>query len=226
MWGGARGLALARRRGVPIPRLVLVASFLLASFGGLGAAAAGGGLELGFAIGRRDYHLERFTRTEGDTTPSLVSTFEGDPFSGLAMAGVGLEWNLAIDGLRVAYGYDKLYPQGLGPISAHDPATAAVTSAQVRRMVATEHKLGLGWEQRVRPVFLSLDLVGTIGTVETDIAIGERQGTYESTGFGFGLRAGVRYPFRKGVYLHAAGEAALSGAPGLGVTFGIAVGGR
>lgn len=226
MWARAQGPGLARRPGVPSKRVVLASWFLLASFGGLGVASAGGGLELGFAIGRRDYHLERFTRTEGDTSPSLVSTFEGDPFSGLAVAGLALEWNLSIDGLRVAYGYDKQYPQGLGPISAHDPATAAVTPAQVRRMVATEHKLGLGWEQRVRPVFLSFDLVGTIGTVETDIAIGERQGTYEATGFGFGLRAGARYPFRKGVYLHASAEAALSGAPGVGVLFGIGAGGR
>lgn len=194
------------------------------SFAGIGAAAAGGGLELGFALARRDYHVERFTRTAGDTSPSLVTTFEGNPFSGLAVAGVGFEWNLSIDGLRVAYGYSKVYPQGLGPLSAHDPVTAATTTAQVRRMVASESKFAIGVEHHLRPVYLSLDLVGTVGSVETDIAIGERQGTYESTGFGFGLRAGVRYPWRKGVYLHASGEGSLSGAPGLGLTFGIGTG--
>lgn len=191
---------------------------------GIGTAEAGGGFELGFALGRRDYHVERFTRTSGDTSPSLVTTFGAEPFDGLTVAGVGVEWNLNFEGLRVGYGYSKLYPQGLGPIAAHDPVTAVVTTAQVRRMVATEHEVAIGWEHRLRPVFVSLDLVGTIGTVETDIAIGERQGTYESTGFGFGARAGVRYPFRPGVYLHASGEAALSGAPGVGVTFGVGTG--
>ncbi len=203
---------------------IVLASVIVVAVVGMGDAEAGGGVEAGFALGTRDYHVERFTRTAGDTSPSLVTTFAGDPFDGLTVAGVGLEWNLSFDGLRVGYGYGKLYPQGLGPLAAHDPVTAATTTAQVRRMVATEHEFALGWEQRVRPVYLSLDLIGTIGTVETDIAIGERQGTYESTSFGFGVRGGVRYPFRQGVYLHASGEAALSGAPGLGLTFGVGAG--
>lgn len=208
--------------------LTAVIGVSLASVAAVGATAgtarAGGGVEATFLTGTRDYQAARFSRSEGDTSPSLISTFQGAPFDGVAVAGVGFEMNITIDNVRVAFGYARPYVQFSGPIVTHDPVTAVVATAQVRSMDAHETLFALGYQVGLKKATMSLDLVGTAGTVATDIAIGDKQGTYEATSFGFSLRAGVRYPFRKGFYLLATGEAGLSGSTTMGATFGVGAG--
>lgn len=204
-------------------RNVLV-SVILATLGWVGTAEAGGGIEVGFLTGQRNYQAARFSRVSGDTSPSLISAFQGAPFNGVTVAGVGFEVNLTINGVRVAFGYARPYVQFSGPIVTRDPVTAVTSTAQIRSMNATESLFALGYQLPLKKTRLSLDLVGTADTVDTDLAIGDRQGTYRSTGFGFSLRAGVRHPFQKGFYLFANGEAGLSGSTTLGATFGIGSG--
>ena len=91
-------------------------------------------------------------------------------------------------------------------------------------MTASEKLFALGYQVGFRKSRVAFDLVGTADKVTTDIAIGEKQGTYESSGFGFGLRAGVRHPIHKVFYVHASGEAGLSGSTTWGATFGIGTG--
>jgi hypothetical protein len=217
-------LANARRMSRPSLAATVVAASLAALAATAGTAHAGGGLELGFLGGQRNYQSARFARTAGDTSPSLISTFQGSPFDGVTVAGVGFEMNMTIDGVRVAFGYARPYVQWSGPIMSIDPATRLVSTAQVRSMDATEKLFALGYQVGLKKAKLSLDLVGTAGTVTTDLAIGEQQGTYESSNFGFSLRTGVRYPFHKAFYFHAAGEAGLSGSTTFGATFGIGSG--
>lgn len=201
-----------------------LAVIAVASLGWVGTAEAGGGVEFGFLGGRRNYQAARFSRTAGDTSPSLISAFQGAPFSGVTVAGVGFEANMSIRGVRFAVGYARPYVQFSGPIVAHDPVTAVTSTAQIRSMKATETLFALGYQVGLPRATLSLDLVGTAETVDTDLAIAEHQGTYESTGFGFSARAGVRYPIRPGFYLHASAEVGLSGSSTLGATFGVGSG--
>ena len=202
----------------------VLAVLVVASLGWAGTAEAGGGIEFGFLTGRRNYEAARFSRTDGDTSPSLIAAFRGAPFSGVTVAGVGFESNITINGIRFAIGYARPYVQWSGPIVTHDPVTAVTSTAQIRSMQATETLFALGYQVRFKKATLSLDLVGTADKVSTDIAIGEHQGTYESTGFGFSIRPGVRYPIRPGFYVHASGEAGLSGSTTLGATIGIGTG--
>ena len=202
----------------------VLAVIVVASLGWAGTAEAGGGVEFGFLSGRRNYEAARFSRTEGDTSPSLISAFQGAPFSGVTVAGVGVEANMTIRGIRFAVGYARPYVQFSGPIVARDPVTAMTSTVQVRSMKATETLFALGYQVGFKRAKLSLDLVGTAGTVDTDIAIAEHQGTYESSGFGFSVRTGVRYPIRPGFYVHASGEAGLSGSTTLDATVGIGSG--
>ena len=204
-------------------RNVLVA-VLGISLGLVGTAEAGGGLEVGFLTGQRNYQAARFSRTSGDTSPSLISTFQGPPFDGISVAGVGIEANLVIEGVRVSFGYARPYAQFSGPIVTHDPVTAVTSTAQVRSMNASETLFGLGYQVSLKKTRLSLDLLGTADTVTTDIAMGDKQGTYEASGFGFALRGGVRHPFHKAFYVHASGEAGLSGSTTWGAMFGIGTG--
>lgn len=202
----------------------VLAVIVVASLGWVGTAEAGGGLEFDFLAGRRNYQAARFSRTEGDTSPSLIAAFQGAPFSGVTVAGVGFESNLTINGVRFAIGYARPYVQFSGPIVAQDPVTALVSTVQVRSMKATETLFGLGYQIAVKQAKLSMDLVGTAETVATDLAIGEHQGTYEATGFGFSVRAGVRYPIRPGFYAHAAAEVGLTGSTTVNATFGVGAG--
>ena len=201
-----------------------VPAVLLATLAWTGTAEAGGGLEFNFLAGQRNYQQARFSRTAGDTSPSLVSTFQGAPFDGVSVAGVGLETNLTVNGVRFSYGYARPYVQFSGPILSVDPDTRVTSTAQVRSMTANEHLFSLGYQASLRKAKIAFDLVGIIDDVSTDIAINEMQGTYESTGFGFAARTGVRYPFHKAFYLHASLEGGITGSTTFGATFGIGSG--
>jgi hypothetical protein len=205
-------------------RSSVLAAVIVASLGWVGTAEAGGGLEFNFLTGRRDYQAARFTRVSGDTSPSLISTFQGAPFDGVNVAGVGFEMNLAVDGVRFAFGYAKPYVQFAGPIVTMDPQTRVVSTAQVRSMEATEMLFSLGYQVGFKKARVSFDLLGTASDVTTDIAMDDRQGRYQATGFGFSVRTGVRYPFHKAFYLHASAEAGLNSASTVGGTFGIGSG--
>lgn len=211
-------------------RPAVLVAVLFGSLGFAGSAEAGrpgsggGGLEFDFLFGQRSYEAARFARVAGDTSPSLISAFEGAPFEGVAVAGVGVEMNMAVNGVRFAIGYARPYVQFSGPIITQDPATAMTTTAQVRSMNASELLFGLGYQHDLEHVVVSADLVGTADRVDTDIAVGEKQGTYRSSGFGFSLRAGVRRSFHDAFYLHAAGELGLSGSTTYGAVFGIGIG--
>ncbi len=202
----------------------VLAVIVVASLGWVGTAEAGGGIEFGFLSGRRNYEAARFSRTEGDTSPSLIAAFRGAPFSGVTVAGVSFESNITVNGIRFAVGYARPYVQFSGPIVTHDPVTATTSTVQIRSMKATELLFALGYQVAFKKARVSFDLVGTADTVDTDIAIAEHQGTYESSGFGFSVRTGVRYPIRPGFYVHASGEAGLSGSTTLDATVGIGSG--
>jgi hypothetical protein len=202
----------------------VLAAVIVATLGWAGTAEAGGGLELNFLAGQRNYQAARFTRTAGDTSPSLISTFQGAPFDGVAVAGVGFESNIVVDGVRISVGYAKPYVQFAGPIITMDPDTRVISTAQVRSMEASETLFGLGYQVGFKKAKIAFDLVGTAEKVSTDIAMGEKQGTYESTGFGFAIRTGVRYPFSKGFYLHGGAEGGISGSTTFGATFGVGAG--
>lgn len=203
-----------------VPAAVLAVSLAL----GAGTAEAGGGLEFNFLTGQRDYQSARFSRTAGDTSPSLISTFQGAPFDGVTVAGVGVEMNMTVNHVRFAYGYARPYVQFAGPILSYDPMTRVTSTAQVRSMNANEHLFAIGYQAALKKARISFDLVGIVDSVDTDIAINEMQGTYESTGFGFSVRTGVRYPFHQAFYLHASVEGGLSGSTTFGGTFGIGTG--
>lgn len=206
-----------------MPRTVSVV-VLVATLGWAGTAEAGGGVEFNFLTGQRNYQQARFTRTDGDTSPSLISTFQGAPFDGVTVAGVGFEMNMTVNHVRFAFGYARPYVQFSGPILSVDPMTRVTSTAQVRSMNADEKLFALGYQVGFKKAKVSFDLVGIADTVDTDIAINEMQGTYESTGFGFSVRTGVRYPFHNAFYLHASAEGGISGSTTFGATFGIGSG--
>jgi hypothetical protein len=197
---------------------------LVATLGWVGTAEAGGGIEFNFLAGQRNYEHASFSRSEGDTSPSLISTFQGAPFDGVPVAGVGFEMNMTVNHVRFAYGFARPYVQVDGPILSMDPSTRVTSTAQVRSMHAKEHLFALGYQAALKKARISFDLVGSVSTVSTDIAVNEMQGTYDATGFGFSLRTGVRYPFHKAFYAHASLEGGLTGSTTFGGTFGIGSG--
>jgi hypothetical protein len=211
-------------------RIAALVAALVASLAFAGSADAGGrgsgggGLEFDFLFGQRSYEAARFSRVSGDASPSLISAFEGAPFEGVSVAGAGVEMNMAINGVRFAIGYARPYVQFSGPIITQDPSTSTTMTAQVRSMNASELNFGLGYQLDLEQAVVSADLVGTADRVDTDIAVGEKQGTYRSSGFGFSLRAGARRAFHEGFYFHASGQLGLSGSTTYGAMFGIGIG--
>ncbi len=179
------------------------------------------GIEFDFLVGARSYDQARFSLIDGNTSPSLVAAFEGAPFDGVAVAGAGMDAHLAIDHVRFSVGWAWPYVQFDGPIVARDAATAQMTTVQVRRMEAKEVQLGVGYELGIDRWSAYADLVGTADSVETDLAVGDAQGTYRTRGFGFSTRAGGRYRFHDMFYLHAGGEIGLTGHREYGVIAGI-----
>ena len=209
-----------------MPRTFALIAALLTSASVLPSARAdgGSGLEFDFLAGARSYDAARFTRIAGDASPSLIAAFEGAPFDDVSVAGVGVDFHIMVNGIRFSTGYARPYVQFSGPIITQDPVTARAATAQVRSMEASEIQFGLGYERDFEVVAGFADLVGTIDTVDTDIAVGETQGTYRSRGFGFSARAGVRRAIHDMFYLHAAGEVGLTGDRNYGVVFGIGFG--
>jgi hypothetical protein len=191
------------------------------------ARADGGdhlGLEFDFLVGARSYDKARFSLIDGNTSPSLVAAFEGAPFDGVAVAGAGMDAHLSIDHVRFSVGWAWPYVQFDGPIVARDAATAQMTTVQVRRMEAKEVQFGLGYELGIERWSAYGDLVGTADSVETDLAVGDAQGTYRTRGFGFSTRVGGRYRFHDLFYLHAGGEIGLTGHRSYGLIAGIGMG--
>jgi hypothetical protein len=182
------------------------------------------GIEFDFLVGARTYDKARFSLIDGNTSPSLVAAFEGSPFDGIAVAGAGMDAHIAINHVRFAFGFAWPYVQFDGPIVARDAETLQATTVQVRRMEAKEVQLAVGYEHGVGPVSLFADLVGTADKVETDLAVGDAQGTYRTKGFGFSTRAGARYRFHEMFYLHAGGELGLTGHRSWGAVAGIGMG--
>jgi hypothetical protein len=178
-------------------------------------------IEFDFLVGARSYDKARFSLIDGDTSPSLVAAFEGSPFDGVAVAGPGMDAHLSIDHVRFSIGWARPYVQFDGPIVARDAATAQMTTVQVRRMEAKEMQFGLGYELGIERWSAYADLVGTADSVETDLAVGDAQGTYRTRGFGFSTRAGGRYRFHDMFYLHAGGELGLTGHSSWGAIAGI-----
>jgi hypothetical protein len=182
------------------------------------------GLEFNFLGGVRSYDQSRFSRTDGDTSPSLVSAFEGEPFDGVTVVGAGVESHLVVNGVRFAIGWARPYVQYDGPIVSRDAETAVASTVQVRRMEGTEWQFGLGYELDLGRGSVFADLVGTADKLDTDLAIGDEQGTYRTRGFGFSTRLGGRIAFHEMFYLHAAGELGLTGHRDFGVVAGIGMG--
>jgi hypothetical protein len=182
------------------------------------------GIEFDFLVGARRYDQARFSLIDGNTSPSLVAAFEGSPFDGIAVAGAGMDAHIAINHVRFAFGFAWPYVQFDGPIVSRDAETAQATTVQVRRMEAKEVQLAVGYEHGLGPVSLFADLVGTADSVETDLAVGDTQGTYRTRGFGFSTRAGGRYRFHEMFYLHAAGELGLTGHRSWGLVAGVGMG--
>jgi len=182
------------------------------------------GIEFDFLVGARSYDQARFSLIDGDTSPSLVAAFEGSPFDGVAVAGAGMDAHLSIDHVRFAVGFARPYVQFDGPIVARDVETQQMTTVQVRRMEAREVQFGVGYELGVERWSAFADLVGTADSVETDLAVGDAQGTYRTRGFGFSTRVGGRYAFHDLFYLHAGGEIGLTGHRSYGLIAGIGMG--
>lgn len=209
-----------------MPRAALTLALAMTALAARPALADDGHLaiEFDFLAGARSYDKARFSRIEGDTSPSLVAAFEGSPFDGVAVAGAGAEAHIAVNQVRFAVGFAWPYVQFDGPIVARDAETAQATTVQVRRMAAKEVQFGLGYELGVGPASIFADLVGTADSVETDLAVGDAQGTYRTKGFGFSTRLGGHLPFHELFYLHAAGELGLTGHRSWGVVAGIGMG--
>ncbi len=210
--------------------MLRAAFFLTLAVIGLAAAPARAdsadhlGIEFDFLVGGRSYDKARFSLIDGDTSPSLVAAFEGSPFDGVAVAGAGVDTHISIDHVRFAVGFAWPYVQFDGPIVARDVETLQMTTVQVRRMEAKEVQFGIGYELGVERFSAFADLVGTADSVETDLAVGDAQGTYRTRGFGFSSRVGGRYAFHDFFYLHAGGEIGLIGHRDWGVIAGIGMG--
>jgi len=206
-----------------LPLLTLAAS-VLAARSARADSADHLGIEFDFLLGARSYDQARFSLIDGNTSPSLVAAFEGAPFDRVAVAGAGMDAHLSIDHVRFAVGFARPYVQFDGPIVARDAVTAQMTTVQVRRMEAKEVQFGIGYELGIERWSAFADLVGTADKVETDLAVGDAQGTYSTKGFGFSTRLGGRYRFHELFYLHAAGELGLTGHRSYGVVAGIGMG--
>ncbi len=209
-----------------MPRVPLVLALAVTALAARPALADGDHLavQFDFLVGARSYDQARFSLSDGNTSPSLVAAFEGSPFDGIEVAGAGMDAHLAIDHIRFAVGFARPYFQFDGPIVSRDAVTAQTTTVQVRRMEAKEVQFGVGYEVGAGPASLFADLVGTADKVETDLAVGDAQGTYRTKGFGFSTRLGGRYRFHELFYLHAAGELGLTGHRSYGVVAGIGMG--
>ena len=132
-----------------------------------------------------------------------------------------MDVHISIDHVRFAVGFARPYVQFDGPIVARDLETLQATTVQVRRMEAKEVQFGIGYELGVQRWSAFADLVGTADSVETDLAVGDAQGTYRTRGFGFSTRVGGRYRFHDLFYLHAGGELGLVGHRSYGIIAGI-----
>jgi hypothetical protein len=208
-------------------RAILVLSLAATLFAARPALADGAdhvGIEFDFLVGARSYDKARFSLIDGDTSPSLVAAFEGSPFDSVAVAGAGVDAHLSIDHVRFSFGFARPYVQFDGPIVARDAETAQMTTVQVRRMEAKEVQFGIGYELGIERWSAFADLVGTADSVETDLAVGDAQGTYRTRGFGFSTRVGGRFAFHDLFYLHAAGEIGLTGHRSYGLIAGIGMG--
>jgi len=207
-----------------MPRAIMLLSLAATLFAARTARADAAdhlGIEFDFLVGARSYDKARFSLIDGDTSPSLVAAFEGSPFDGVAVAGAGMDVHISIDHVRFAVGFARPYVQFDGPIVARDLETLQATTVQVRRMEAKEVQFGIGYELGVQRWSAFADLVGTADSVETDLAVGDAQGTYRTRGFGFSTRVGGRYRFHDLFYLHAGGELGLVGHRSYGIIAGI-----
>lgn len=172
-------------------------------------ASADTHLELSFAFigGQRSYDDATFSYSEGTASPSLGGSFSAPPFSGVSVAGPGVETGLIVNNVRFSFGYHRPYAR---LSSAQRTAPLAETApVQVHRVDIRELRYGVGYEQRFDRFALFADLIGTADTVAAKLTVGDLQSTYDSTNFGYSIRVGGRYAINRHYFAHASVEFGL-----------------
>lgn len=168
-----------------------------------GEAWADGGhrfeLDFAFLAGARSYDDVPFSYKEGDATPALAAP----RFRRVAVSGPAFGGRAVVNHVRIGFAYERPYARDFD----RQPAATAASSARVRALSSTAYRFALGYEIPLGPITPFVDLVGTAEVTEVDLLAGDAQSTFDSSVFGYSLRAGARLPFSRRWFVQVSGEA-------------------
>jgi hypothetical protein len=207
------------RRRLPIV-LCLALSICLVAPGVAVAAeddanrAAGDHFEgsFGFLVGQRSYQDRPFVFESGEGSRDLAEPFGAAPYDRVAVLGLRYDLRLVVSHVRMLVGLDLPF----AIFNSRDTQRSYVVDGQSRQVLVQslrpyELRFGLGVEHGFGPVAPFLDLVGAVHWDATDLSVDGLTATYQTVGFGFAARAGVRVQLRRWFFVTASGELGLVG---------------
>jgi hypothetical protein len=132
--------------------------------------------------------------------------FPGAPFGTTPVQGLRYDFRLVLSHVRMTAGFDAPFLA-----SSDHGAANAEDAREVSSPRLWELRFGLGAEIQVGPIAPYLDLLGTVHFARATSAIDGAVGEWNSTTFGYALRAGARWDLRRSFFLGGGGEIGLRG---------------
>ncbi len=154
----------------------------------------------------------------------LTAPFGGPSLNGLIVAGPAWEMRTIHSHVRFTAGLMKPFAQfRQGSIDGESnvgggPLAGPPIPVSPRSLSLWVFRLGLGGEYTFGRVTPFVDLLGDVQLANAEVVVNGQRGSYQSAGFGFSVRGGLRVRVDRHLFVGAAGEYGLVGAPRVGAS--------
>lgn len=137
-----------------------------------------------------------------------VNALRQAPYDNLQAFGLRYDLRLVVEHVRMMAGVDLPFAS----VSSLEGAGDGARTVSARGMHLFTGRFGIGAEYPIGSSLAPyLDLVGSIHSASVSVAVDGRDETYNSLGFGFSVRSGIRAELRRWFFVSASGEIGVVG---------------
>ena len=171
---------------------------------------------MGFVAGARRYDGLSFGLDGGgkgiDGEGSLTEPFSNAPFDYVSVYGLRYDFRLVVSMVRMTVGMDFPFASFRnGDTRGVYDVGGVEREVVVRELRPYELRFGIGAEHSFGRVTPFVDLIGEVDWVNAELSLDGVSTSYDSTSFGFSIRAGARLYLREWFFISAAGDIGLVG---------------
>lgn len=181
--------------------------------------AGGDRFELDFGLmgGQMNYGTTPFAFDSGNASDlsgatQLVAPFGAAPFNSVWQLGPRVDSRVVKKHVRVTLGYQYALPRySLANVTTTYSVGGVERLVTVQDLHSSDFRFGLGAEFTVGPLTPYVDLIGTLHSISTALAIDGEIARYTAMTFSYAVQGGVRVYLGDRFFVTAAGEYNLIG---------------